>query len=76
MTTLALGEQLGTFLAGQADRIETEKAHNKASTTSSSENRCLSLRAKNPRLTPENPLFEQLWPRTSVDTGQPSAMKE
>ena len=29
MTTLALGEQLGTFLAGQADRLETEKAHNK-----------------------------------------------
>jgi hypothetical protein len=27
MTTLALGEQLGRFLAGQVDRVETEQAH-------------------------------------------------
>jgi hypothetical protein len=29
MTTLALGERLGRFLAGEADRVETEESHSR-----------------------------------------------
>ena len=29
MTTLALGEQIGRFLAGHADAVETERKHEK-----------------------------------------------
>jgi len=29
MTTLALGEEVGRFLAGQSDRVETDQSHDK-----------------------------------------------
>ncbi len=29
MTTLALGEEIGRFLAGQADQVETDQTHDK-----------------------------------------------